>query len=107
MTFGMRPIGGVGRSILRAAMVMLIAGVVSGRASADDMVLKWNEIAARTAAASTNPFNQARIMAITQLAVFEAVNAVTGDYEPYLATPTPHLPARPRMPLPSSPLTKC
>ena len=46
-------------------------------------MLKWNEIAARTATA-TNPFNQARIMAITQLAVFEAVNAITGGYEPYL-----------------------
>ncbi len=50
-------------------------------------MLKWNEIAARTATA-TNPFNQARIMAITQLAVFEAVNAITGGYEPYLEPPT-------------------
>ena len=32
------------------------------------------------------PFAQARFMAITQLAVFEAVNAITGDYEPYLGT---------------------
>ncbi|HEU4935734.1 MAG TPA: vanadium-dependent haloperoxidase [Vicinamibacterales bacterium] len=88
MTSGMTHIGGgVGRSIMRVVLVMLIAGLVSGRASADDMVLKWNEIASRTVLA-TNPFNQARIMAITQLAVFEAVNAVTGDYEPYLATPT-------------------
>ena len=46
-------------------------------------MLRWNEIAARTANA-TNPFNQARIGAIVQLAVFEAVNAVTGKYEPYL-----------------------
>ena len=50
-------------------------------------MLKWNEIAARTATV-TNPFNQARIMAITQLAVFEAVNAITGGYEPYLNPPT-------------------
>jgi hypothetical protein len=83
---------GVGRPILRVALVMLIAGLISGRASADDIVLKWNEIAARTAAAATNPFNQARIMAITQLAVFEAVNAVTGDYERYLDTPIPASP---------------
>ena len=88
MTCAKRRIGGgVGRSILQVVMVILITGLVPGRASADDMVLKWNEIAARTVTA-TNPFNQARIMAITQLAVFEAVNAVTGDYEPYLATPT-------------------
>ena len=56
-------------------------------ASADDLVLKWNQIAAATATA-TNPFNQARVGAIIQLAVFEAVNAVTGEYEPYL-TPAP------------------
>jgi hypothetical protein len=54
------------------------------------VVLKWNEIAARTAAA-TSPFNGSRILAIVQLSVFEAVNAITGDYEPYLdpATPAP------------------
>ena len=33
-----------------------------------------------------NPFAQARFAAIVQLAVFEAVNAITGDYEPYLGT---------------------
>jgi len=31
-----------------------------------------------------NPVAQSRIAAIVQLAVFEAVNAVTGDYKPYL-----------------------
>ena len=34
------------------------------------------------------PFNQARVGAIVQLAVFEAVNAITGEYEPYLNPPT-------------------
>jgi len=33
-----------------------------------------------------NPFAQARYMAITQLAVFEAVNAITGNYKPYIGT---------------------
>jgi hypothetical protein len=55
-------------------------------AAAEDMVLKWNQIAAQTATA-TNPFQQARIMAITQIAVFEAVNAITGTFEPYLDPP--------------------
>jgi hypothetical protein len=32
----------------------------------------------------TSPFSQTRHAAITQLAVFEAVNAIIGDYEPYL-----------------------
>ena len=40
------------------------------------------------AAPPTNPFFQARWGAIVQLAVFEAVNAVVGDYEPYLGTIT-------------------
>jgi hypothetical protein len=64
---------------------VLVVGLVSGPASAnaEDMVLKWNDIAAKTAVA-TSPFNGARVMAIVQLAVFEAVNAITGDYEPYL-----------------------
>jgi hypothetical protein len=68
---------------------MLVVGLVSGPATAwaDDIVLRWNQIAAQTATA-TNPFNQARIGAIVQLAVFEAVNAVTAEYEPYLNPPT-------------------
>jgi hypothetical protein len=79
----------VTRSIPRVSMVMLVVGLVSGPATAwaDDIVLRWNQIAAQTATA-TNPFNQARIGAIVQLAVFEAVNAVTAEYEPYLNPPT-------------------
>ena len=52
-------------------------------AGADDIVLRWNQLAAQTATA-TSPFNQARVGAIVQLAVFEAVNAITGEYEAYL-----------------------
>lgn len=81
-------VGGAARPILRVLVVTLLAVLITRPAAAqDDIVLKWNEIAARTATA-TNPFNQARIMAITQLAVFEAVNAITGEYEPYLDPPT-------------------
>ena len=83
-----RFVGGVARPIVRVLVVMLLAVLVTRPAAAqDDVVLRWNEIAARTATA-TNPFNQARIMAITQLAVFEAVNAITGGYESYLNPPT-------------------
>src|SRR5207248_2378786 len=32
------------------------------------------------------PFAQARFGAITELAMFEAVNACTGDYKPYVGT---------------------
>jgi hypothetical protein len=54
-----------------------------------DVVLEWNAIAVKTAVANgQNPFAQARYGAIVQLAVFEAVNAITGDYQPYLGTIT-------------------
>ena len=76
--------GVVVQSIFRVSAVVLV-GVLSlpALASAEDIVLKWNDIAARTAVA-TSPFNQARVMSIVQLSVFEAVNAITGEYEPYL-----------------------
>jgi hypothetical protein len=89
MTSGIRSLRGAARSILRVSTAVLFVALVSGPApaSADDMVLRWNDIAARTAVV-TSPFNQARVMSIVQLSVFEAVNAITGDYEPYLDPPT-------------------
>jgi len=51
---------------------------------ADAMVLQWNLIAVQ-AVGPTAPFPSTRAMAIVQLAVFEAVNAITHRYEPYLA----------------------
>jgi membrane-associated phospholipid phosphatase len=52
-----------------------------------DPVLDWNVIAVDTAVANgQNPFAQARFAAIVQVAVFEAVNAITGDYQPYLGS---------------------
>lgn len=52
-----------------------------------DAVLDWNAIAVDTAAANKqNPFAQGRTAAIVQLAVFEAVNSITHEYQPYLGT---------------------
>ena len=67
---------------------MLMATLLFGSAFAKaDVVLDWNAIAVNTAIANgQNPFAQARFAAIVQLAVFEAVNAITGDYRPYLGT---------------------
>jgi len=64
----------------------LATALLLGSAAAKaDAVLDWNEIAVNTAIANgQNPFAQARYGAIVQLAVFEAVNAVHGDYQPYL-----------------------
>ena len=52
-----------------------------------DAVTDWNTIMLATTA-TQNPFTQARFAAITQLAVFEAVNACTQHYKPYLGTVT-------------------
>jgi len=48
-----------------------------------DVVLEWNAIMVTTVS-SQNPFAQARLAAITQLAVFEAVNSITRDHRSYL-----------------------
>jgi hypothetical protein len=70
-----------------AAVVMLaiaLAPAIQSAARAD-AVTDWNEIMQATVTtAPTNPFFQARWGAIVQLAVFEAVNSIEGDYEPYL-----------------------
>src|SRR6201998_4874057 len=67
-------------------LCMLMATLLFGPAVAKaDAVLEWNVIAVNTAIANgQNPFAQARYAAIVQLAVFEAVNTITGDYQPYL-----------------------
>jgi hypothetical protein len=76
----------VTRGLLSVVMVSVLFGSAAARA---DVVLDWNTIAVNTAVANhQNPFAQARYAAIVQLAVFEAVNACTGDYQPYLGTIT-------------------
>jgi hypothetical protein len=68
-------------------LCMLIATLFVSAVAKADAVLDWNVIAVNTAVANgQNPFAQARYAAIVQLAVFESVNAITGDYHPYLGT---------------------
>ena len=78
----------LGRWLATFVMAITLAPALelSGRA---DTVTEWNEImqAAVTASGGTpssNPNQQTRWGAIVQLAVFEAVNAIEGEYEPYL-----------------------
>jgi hypothetical protein len=66
---------------------MLIVTLFGSAVARADAVLDWNVIAVNTAVANgQNPFAQARTVAIVQLAVFESVNAITGEYHPYLGT---------------------
>ena len=69
-------------------LCVLMATLLFGRAVAKaDAVLDWNAIAVDTAIASgQTPIAQARYAAIVQLAVFEAVNSITGDYRQYLGS---------------------
>ncbi|HKA28064.1 MAG TPA: vanadium-dependent haloperoxidase [Candidatus Binatia bacterium] len=78
----------VRRARLHGIVGLLICGFtsVAGLAHAD-VVLDWNVITMSTVSGE-NPFAQARFVAITHVAVFEAVNAITGDDEPYLGTIT-------------------
>jgi len=80
MNSGIRPI------LCLVLTGLLLSGATSARA---DVVLQWNEIAVRTLTTQSpalNAFTQARFAAIVQLAVFEAVNAITGEYEGYLGS---------------------
>src|SRR5438046_10563985 len=75
------------RSLRRSTIGMVAVLFMSAAMAKADVVLDWNAIMTSTVVAQ-NPFAQARFAAITQAAVFEAVNAITGDYEPYLGTIT-------------------
>ena len=53
-----------------------------------DVVMEWNQrAAALTLSTLTIAIQQARVMAIFQVAVHDAVNGVTGEYETYLSPP--------------------
>lgn len=72
------------RRIRKPATILLACVMCMPAMASANVVLDWNAIAARTVLVGHNPFSQARLMSIVQLAVFEAVNAITGEYEPYL-----------------------
>src|ERR1700683_5392431 len=63
---------------------VLLFGAAAAKA---DPVSDWNAVMLTTVSGQS-PFAQARYAAITHLAVFEAVNAITVDCTPYLGTVT-------------------
>jgi PAP2 superfamily len=67
-----------------AVVALLLSSPLVARA---DVVVEWNVIMMATLA-EQNPFAQARFAAITHAAMFEAVNAITWEYEPYMGTVT-------------------
>jgi hypothetical protein len=68
-------------------MKAFLIGVLLTGVALADAVTDWN-IILRTTITAEAPQAQSRFAAITHLAIFEAVNAITRDYEPYLRTVT-------------------
>jgi hypothetical protein len=71
----------------RICCTLLVAVLPFTYAHADE-VTDWNEIMLTTVVRVPDPLIQVRSATIMHLAVFEAVNAIVGDYDPYLGTLT-------------------
>lgn len=68
------------------AAALLLTPLAAG--AGDDAVLEWNQIALdATVTAGQGPVPQIRTMTIVQVAVHDAVNAITCDYRTYLSMP--------------------
>ena len=68
---------------LATLLTMGSATLASGQPPTSDVVREWNAIMVATVSGQ-NPFAQGRFAAITQLAVFDAVNAIERRHVPYL-----------------------
>src|SRR3954453_4976494 len=61
--------------------------MTAGHGSGGDMVLHWNDVAMDVLRADRTlpgPGWSSRSLAMTSLAIFDAVNSIDGSYEPYL-----------------------
>ena len=74
--------------LLRAATTGAFAAMLiatPGRADAQNAVLEWNEIATQLiVVGSQSPVQQTRLMAIVHVAIHDAVNGITRDYDQYV-----------------------
>lgn len=71
------------RIILCLAIVLCLVGVTVRTARADE-VLDWNQVTLDTVRAlSINPPRAARALAMVHLAIYDAVNGIDREYEPY------------------------
>ena len=70
----------------QAKLLVAIAGLcAAAQAQAADVVTEWNQISEGAAVSAGAPPLRARVMAITQIAVHDALNAVDPRYESYNA----------------------
>jgi hypothetical protein len=78
----------LGTSAYPATCEVAAPGMVARPAQAGDVVTEWNQTAVTLTllpASALAPVQQTRVMAIVQVAVHDAVNGITGDYETYLS----------------------
>jgi hypothetical protein len=78
----------LGTSAYPATCEVAAPGMVALPAQAGDVVTEWNQTAVTLTllpASALAPVQQTRVMAIVQVAVHDAVNGITGDYETYLS----------------------
>lgn len=86
-----RRIAGTG---VLAAVAMLFSIAPAGAAT--DPVLEWNDIAVQfVVVPALSPVEQTRAMAIVQIAMHDAINAITGEYRRYARTSRPPAGATP------------
>lgn len=75
------------RATTRAALPLALAAALLPAAAAADAVTEWNEFAGAAAATAGSPVVQNRIMAVVQISVHDALNAIEPRYETYTARP--------------------
>jgi membrane-associated phospholipid phosphatase len=87
MTASSPLVGSAFRLATPLAIVALALGVLTPSVSVADEVTDWNQIlVSALTATNTSPQNSGRIAAITQAAVFDAVNGIRRRYTPYFIT---------------------
>ena len=70
--------------LLSSSVVAVCVTAVPALARADDPVMYWNDVARQLIVVPAfAPVQQTRAMAIVQVAMHDAVNAITGDYQRY------------------------
>jgi hypothetical protein len=72
---------------LPLALLLAILVMIGSPTARADAVTDWAAIMEESTLHVPDPAQPIRVAAIMQLAVFEAVNSIVGDYEPYLVEP--------------------
>lgn len=71
----------------RTLLGLALAAALAPSLASADVVTEWNEIGEKAVLAGSPPPVQFRVLAITQIAVHDALNAVRPRYETYTAQP--------------------